>query len=67
MLVTTLSDIVELRSYTPLLDPWLATVGQFKETKLERDPWSFRLQETKSPRSLRDSEHSSLKVTHLRA
>ena len=66
ILVITLPDRGGLRSFTPLLNLQLAIVRQFKETKLERDLWSFRFQETKSPRSLRDREHSSLKVIRLR-
>ena len=59
-------DIVGSRSYSPLLDLWLATEGQSIETRLNRDPWSSELQETKSLRSLRYKEHSSFKVIHLR-
>ena len=39
--VLTPPDAVGLRSYTPHLDLLLVTMGQFKETKLRRDPWSF--------------------------
>ena len=35
--VITLQDILGLRSYTPLLDLWLAMVNKVKETKLTRD------------------------------